>query len=89
MKPPRTARCEPPQAWNVGAVPPAGSLPPAPALRLTEVELFPAGSRHVRFLTGRRDATMLISTTIPDGERRLVGFISRSNLEALLREWPE
>jgi hypothetical protein len=79
-------------AWNVVSLRgvPIGTDadPEVVPSRRSEVVLHGERSDEVRRLTGRLEPTMLIWTTIPDGARRMVGYLSRRQLEVLLAEWP-
>ncbi len=77
----------PPQAWNVATLEEiekmkaAGTYPPPRSE--TRVEAHRAGNHRVRMLTGRKEHTALIFTTIPDGKERFVGMLTPEQVDEI------
>ncbi len=81
----------PPQAWNIATLEEiermkaAGTYPP-PRTQ-SRVEAHRGGNDRVRMLTGRKEHTALIYTTIPDGQERLVGMLTPEQLDEIQALW--
>lgn len=80
-----------PQPWSGATVEQiermkaAGAFPPPRAE--TRIEAHRGGNDRVRMLTGRKEHTALIYTTIPDGKERLVGMLTPEHLEEIQALW--